>query len=103
MTLQRGPPMPNRNVVLTKRQDEIIEALVDSGRYQNASEVLRHGLRLLEQSEAEDAGKLKALQEAARAGVAAFDDGAFKEFDNIEDLQAYLHDLSEKVISKAGA
>jgi antitoxin ParD1/3/4 len=95
--------MPTRNVVLTKRQDKLIETLVESGRYQNASEVLRHGLRLLEQSEAEDAGKLKALQEAARAGVAALDDGAFKEFENIEDLQAYLHDLSEKVISKTGA
>jgi antitoxin ParD1/3/4 len=28
------------------------------------------------------------------------DRGEFKEFRNIEDLQAYLNDLSEKVISK---
>jgi antitoxin ParD1/3/4 len=38
--------MPTRNVVLTKRQEELIETLVESGRYQNASEVLRDGLRL---------------------------------------------------------
>ena len=93
--------MPTRNVVLTERQADLIEALVESGRYQNASEVLRDGLRLVERREAEDASKLKALRVAARAGVAALDRGEFKEFSNLEDVQAYLKDLSEKVIAKA--
>jgi antitoxin ParD1/3/4 len=56
---------------------------------------------MVEQREAEDASKLKALRAAARVGVGALDRGEFKEFGNIEDLQAYLNDLSEKVISKA--
>ena len=55
--------MPSRNVVLTQRQEELLESLVKSGRCQNASEVLRDGLRLVEQREAEDAGKLKTLRE----------------------------------------
>ncbi len=93
--------MPTRNVVLTKRQEELIEALVESGRYQNASEVLRDGLRLMEQREAEDASKLKALRTAARVGVAALDRGEFKEFEDLEELHAYLNDLSEKIISRA--
>jgi len=50
-------PVPTRNVVLTERQADLIETLVESGRYQNASEVLRDGLRLVEQREAEDASK----------------------------------------------
>ncbi|TAI63252.1 type II toxin-antitoxin system ParD family antitoxin [Bradyrhizobium sp. Leo170] len=91
--------MPTRNVVLTERQEELIDTLVKSGRYQNAGEVLRDGLRLVEQREAEDAGKLKALRAAARLGVGALDRGEFKEFRNIEDLQAHLNELSEKVIS----
>jgi antitoxin ParD1/3/4 len=37
----KDKPMPTRNVVLTKHQEKLIEILVDSGRYQNASEVLR--------------------------------------------------------------
>jgi antitoxin ParD1/3/4 len=94
-------PMPTRNVVLTEHQADLIETLVESGRYQNASEVLRDGLRLVEQREAEDASKLKTLRAAARVGVSALDRGEFKEFKNSEDLQAYLNDLSEKVISKA--
>ena len=91
--------MPTRNVVLTDRQEKLIETLVESGRYQNASEVLRDGLRLVEQRDAEDAAKLEVLREAARTGIAALDRGEFKEFENIEDLQSYLNGLSEKVIS----
>jgi antitoxin ParD1/3/4 len=92
--------MPTRNVVLTERQEELVETLVKSGRYQNASEVLRDGLRLVEQREAEDAGKLKALRAAARVGVGALDRGEFKEFGSIAELQTYLNDLSEKVVSR---
>ncbi|WP_164835121.1 type II toxin-antitoxin system ParD family antitoxin [Sinorhizobium meliloti] len=42
-----------RNVVLTDAQSALLERLVASGRYQNASDVLRAGLRLLEREEAE--------------------------------------------------
>ena len=33
--------MPTRNVVLSDHQQKLVETLVQSGRYQNASEVLR--------------------------------------------------------------
>ncbi|NNE53210.1 MAG: type II toxin-antitoxin system ParD family antitoxin [Sulfitobacter sp.] len=45
--------MATRNVVLTDHQDKLIDSLVASGRFQNASEALRAGLRLLEEEEAE--------------------------------------------------
>lgn len=35
--------MPTRNVVLSEHQHELVETLVQSGHYQNASEVLREG------------------------------------------------------------
>lgn len=44
--------MGTRNVVLTGQQDALLARLVASGRYQNASEAIRHGLRLLETEEA---------------------------------------------------
>jgi antitoxin ParD1/3/4 len=72
--------MPTRNVVLTERQETLIEALVQSGRYQNASEVMREGLRLVENREVEEATKLDALRAAAFLGVSALDRGEFKEF-----------------------
>ena len=91
--------MPTRNVVLTKHQERLIKTLVGSGRYQNASEVLRDGLRLVQQREAEEAAKLKILREAAQVGIAALDRGEFKEFVGIQDLQSYLNDIAERVIS----
>ena len=94
--------MPTRNVVLTDHQEKLIDSLVGSGRYQNASEVLREGLRLVEQREAEDAAKLKALRKAAGMGFGALDRGEFREFDSIDDLQAYLNAVSDKIISGAG-
>ena len=94
--------MPTRNVVLTEHQEKVIENLVGAGRYQNASEVMREGLRLVELREAEDSARLKVLRKAAAVGFGALDRGEFKEFDSIDRLQAYLHDLSEQVISRAG-
>ena len=45
--------MATRNVVLTDSQSELVDRLVASGRFQNASEALRAGLRLLDREEAE--------------------------------------------------
>ena len=40
-----------RNISLPPRQDAFVEGLVSRGRYRTASEVVRHGLRLLEEAE----------------------------------------------------
>ena len=95
-----GVPMPTRNVVLTEHQARLIEKLVGSGRYQNASEVLREGLRLVEQRAAEDGAKLTLLRKAARTGFDALDRGEFKEFTTADALRAHLNELSEKIISR---
>jgi antitoxin ParD1/3/4 len=74
--------MPTRNVVLTEHHERVIAELVASGRYQTASEVLREGLRLIEERDSRDAAKLKILQEAARAGFADLDAGRFVELED---------------------
>jgi antitoxin ParD1/3/4 len=91
--------MPTRNVVLTERQETIIAALVQSGRYQNASEVMREGLRLVENQEAEEAAKLSALRGAAQIGIAALDRGEFKDFRDAPALAAHLEQLGKAAIS----
>lgn len=73
--------MPTRNVVLTDHQQDVIETLVESGRYQNASEVLREGLRLIEQREREDEFKLEALRKAAQLGLADLAAGRFRDIE----------------------
>jgi antitoxin ParD1/3/4 len=67
-------PMPTRNVVLTDSQTDLIDRLIADGRYQNASEALRAGLRLLEREEAEMTAlraRLAAGLEEARSGALA--------------------------------
>ena len=70
-----GAEMGTRNVVLTDSQSALIDQLVASGRYQNASEALRAGLRLLEREEAE----LDALRDRLRSGLAEAQRGDFAE------------------------
>ena len=60
--------MPTRNVVLTEHQAGLVEQLVASGRYQNASEVLREGLRLVEQRDAEQVARIEAFRNAVQRG-----------------------------------
>jgi len=67
--------MPTRNVVLTDSQTDLIERLIADGRYQNASEALRAGLRLLEREEAE----MTALRERLAAGLEEARSGALAE------------------------
>lgn len=63
--------MPTRNVNLTAELDSFVLPKVDSGRYKNASEVVRAALRTLEREEREYDLKLAALQTAIDAGDAS--------------------------------
>lgn len=76
--------MPTKNVVLTDYQSAMVESLVVSGRYQNASEVLREGLRLVEREEARERAKLEALREAAARG---WEDVAAGRYADVSDAE----------------
>jgi antitoxin ParD1/3/4 len=91
--------MPTRNVVLTEYQAELVERLVSSGRYQNASEVLREGLRLVERQEQEAKVRLKVLREAARAGIADCEAGRFSTFNSAAELREYFEKVRDEVLS----
>lgn len=59
------------NVNLTPELEELVRQRVSSGRYRSASEVVRHGLRLLEEDErwrAEVRAKIAEGMADARAG-----------------------------------
>jgi antitoxin ParD1/3/4 len=60
--------MPTRNVNLTPELDRLVTKRIKSGRYENASEVVRAALRSLERDEREYEIKLKALRAAIKKG-----------------------------------
>ena len=63
--------MPTRNVNLTAELDRFVARKVKSGRYENASEVVRAGLRTLEREEQRYEAKLSALRTAIDDGDAS--------------------------------
>lgn len=82
--------MPTQNVNLPEHQADFIRQSVEGGRYGSASEVVRAGLRLLEQQERENVLKLEALGQAVGDGFAAIEAGESVTLENEEELAAWF-------------
>jgi antitoxin ParD1/3/4 len=66
--MERASTMPTRNVNLTDELDRFVAKKIRTGRYENASEVVRAGLRTLEREEEQYEAKLLALRAAIDEG-----------------------------------
>jgi antitoxin ParD1/3/4 len=76
--------MKNTSISLGNYFDQFVQTQVSTGRYKNVSEVIRAGLRLLENEES----KVVALKNAIQEGI---DSGIAHDFDpvkNLEELKA---------------
>ena len=80
------------NVSLTPELEQFVESRVASGRYQTASEVIREGLRLLEEREQTREAALEELRAQLRRGVEQADRGELLDgdavFEEIRQLSA---------------
>lgn len=95
--------MPTRNVVLTDRQSRMIDELVAEGVYQNASEVLRDGLRLVEERREEHAAKLAALKAAIQVGVDDLEAGRYTDYASFDDFERDMIEFTDSAIEEAAA
>lgn len=75
------------NVSIGERWEGYIEALLKTGRYASASEVIREGLRLVEERET----KLAALRETIEAAIAEGGEHSSEEVD------AYLDSVLDQL------
>jgi antitoxin ParD1/3/4 len=89
--------MPTRNVNLTEHLDRFIEDGISSGRFSNASEVVREGLRLLEQREQEDLARLEWLRGAAKEGFDAIERGDYETLDSEQEIEGCLEQIHTEV------
>lgn len=90
--------MATHNIVVPNPMEQSIEALVKSGRYQNFSEVVRAGLRMVLEHEAEESARLEALRNATSVGLMQLEASEFDEVD-ANRLGTYL-DALVQVASK---
>ncbi|MBQ9476559.1 MAG: type II toxin-antitoxin system ParD family antitoxin [Bacteroidales bacterium] len=81
--------MKTTSVALGPHFEAFIQASISSGRYNNASEVVRSGLRLLEDQEQ----KMIALRSAIEEGLAS---GFVDDFDS----KAYLQEMKARKYGK---
>jgi antitoxin ParD1/3/4 len=73
-----------------KHFEDLIDGLVETGRYATASEVMREGLRLIEEREERRKVKLEALRAEIQKG---FDSGPMEE---VDDLHQWLEDIKAR-------
>jgi len=74
----------NTSISLGNYFDDFIKSRINAGRYKNASEMIRAGLRLLEEEESKYAALKQALQEGIDSGIA----NDFKPEEHLKQLKA---------------
>lgn len=69
------------NVQIDPAQQAFINELVTSGKFASETDVIRAGLRLLQDQAAERAAKLEELRQKIQVGIDDFERGDFAELD----------------------
>ncbi len=90
--------MATRHIALTENEDKLVDDLVRSGRFSDADEVVREGLRLV----AEDAEKdltVEDMRAAARVGLDDIAAGRCFSFTTEADLRTHFSALMEDTLS----
>lgn len=95
--------MPTRNVNLTEHFDRFVEAGVTAGRFSNASEVVREGLRLLEQREQEDKAKIEWLRAAAKDGFDDIERGDYATLRSDKEIDDFIDQLGQEALAESAA
>ncbi len=93
--------MPKRNVELTDHFDRFVTGQVASGRYQDASEVMREGLRLLERQARDDEERLTLLRKLAQDGFEAIDRGDAVVVEGNEQLANFIAKTGRRAARRA--
>jgi antitoxin ParD1/3/4 len=94
--------MPTRNINLTDHYDRFVHDQIAVGRYKNASEVLRAGLRLLEQQGKEDEEKLATLRGLATEAFAALDRAEGTALEGNQQLADFIGRIGRRAAKRAG-
>ena len=74
----------NTSISLGNHFDKFVQSRIADGRFNNASEVIRAGLRLLEEEESKVIALKQAIQEGIESGIA----NDFNPEKHLEDMKA---------------
>lgn len=82
------------NVSLTPELEQIVDQKVKSGQYNSASEVVREGLRLLQQRDDMREAKLNALRAEIQKGIDSLEAGRYR------DASEAMAEIKERMLAR---
>jgi antitoxin ParD1/3/4 len=86
--------LPFMNVSLTKELEGLVEQKVKTGLYSSASEVIREGLRLLQQRDDLREAKLNALRAEIQKGIDDLEAGRYR------DGEEVMAEIKERLLER---
>jgi antitoxin ParD1/3/4 len=89
------------SISLTPHFQNLVQELVAQGQYNNVSEVVREGLRLIEEREKKQKAALKDLRKAVNVGFAQMASGQYKDFETQQQFSEYLQIAVKRLHSEA--
>ena len=92
----------NTSIALGDHFEHFVDSKVSAGRFKNASEVIRAGLRLLEEEESKVVALKKALQEGIASGIAKNFDHK-KHLAKLKSAKSFLGNAFQNIIDAAYA
>jgi antitoxin ParD1/3/4 len=95
--------MPTRNVNLTNHLDQLIEKGIKSGRFGNASEVVREALRLLEVRQQQEKAWIAWVKKEAKLGFDQIDAGDYTELNSASDIENFVNPIWTGVSAETAA
>src|SRR5689334_10740110 len=91
--------MASLNISLTPELVELINRKVTSGMYHSASEVVREGLRLLQEQDEIRRLRLEELRREIQKGADSLERGEAREFHSGEELAAHIEAEGRKLLA----
>ena len=92
--------MPTQNVNITEVQAEFIRNCVESGEYNNASELVREALRLLKEQKDEHQARVVYLRGELQEAYDARERGEYIDLYSKEDIRALREQMRQKRLDK---
>lgn len=92
--------MPTQNVNLTSELESFVKSQVDSGLFNNASEVHRAALAGMARREEERTAKLECLKVEAEKGWQEIEAGHYEVIESAESLDAMMNDSLARAMQR---
>lgn len=92
--------MPTQNVNITQAQAEFIRLSVESGDYNNASELVREALRLLKEQKDEHQARIAYLRGELQGGLDDLEAGPYTELNTEDDFDALHKEIRKRRLEK---